>query len=64
VHIEVLRLLLSVCKDIDPAHLATSLGDMLSATKGSRARAATQKKKIATMTAQHMSQVGQRTAVQ
>eukprot|EP00775_Hariotina_reticulata_P013351 gene13351-13479_t len=58
VHIEVLRLLLSVCKDIDSAHLAASLGDMLLATKGSRARAATQKKKIASMTAQHISQMG------
>jgi hypothetical protein len=53
VHIEVLRLLLVVCKDVPPASLADYLGHMLRATAASRARASSQKKKFATITTQH-----------
>jgi hypothetical protein len=53
VHIEVLRLLLGVCKDVAPATLAGYLGHMLRATAASRARANSQKKKFATITTQH-----------
>lgn len=53
VHIEVLRLLLSVAKEVGPDSLAASLGHMLTATAASRARATTQKKKFASITAQY-----------
>jgi hypothetical protein len=56
VHIEVLRLLLGVCKDVVPATLANYLGHMLRATAASRARASSQKKKFATISSQHGSQ--------
>eukprot|EP00879_Flechtneria_rotunda_P012550 GHRR01013104.1.p1 GENE.GHRR01013104.1~~GHRR01013104.1.p1 ORF type:complete len:292 (+),score=117.12 GHRR01013104.1:115-876(+) len=50
VHIEVLRLLLSVCKEVPPDTLAGYLGHMLTATAASRARASSQKKKFASLT--------------
>uniref|UniRef100_A0A383VWM1 Negative elongation factor B n=1 Tax=Tetradesmus obliquus TaxID=3088 RepID=A0A383VWM1_TETOB len=49
VHIEVLRLLLGVCKELPPATLARYLGHMLAATAASRARASSQKKKFASI---------------
>eukprot|EP00878_Enallax_costatus_P021198 GHUV01022434.1.p1 GENE.GHUV01022434.1~~GHUV01022434.1.p1 ORF type:complete len:180 (+),score=53.00 GHUV01022434.1:162-701(+) len=53
VHIEVLRLLLSVAKEVGPDSLAAALGHMLTATAASRARASSQKKKFASITAQY-----------
>lgn len=52
-HTEVLRLLLLVCKDLEPPTLASYLGHMLEATAASRARASSQKKKFASITAQY-----------
>lgn len=53
VHIEVLRLLLSVAKEVGPDNLAAALDHMLTATAASRARASNQKKKFASITAQY-----------
>lgn len=52
VHSEILRLLLCVAKEIPGDKLAAHLQSMLHSTKGSRARAKSQKRKFDTITAQ------------
>lgn len=56
VHLEVLRLLLLVCKELTPDTLAAYLAHMLEATAASRARTSSQKRKFAHLT-QHSSHV-------